>query len=108
MKSVTARMRIFSVSGAPTVAMSATATQAEVDDMVKNLGIREKPVVLRSSPIQPHIKFSVIKRPSNSCGMDGRVDKLGNLQPGLADYLNRIYLLEFFRKDIKNVPPSHP
>ena len=107
MKTITARMRIFSVSGAPTVAMSATATEAEVDAMVKNLGIREKPVVLRASPIQEHIKFHVVQRPSNSSGIDGRVDKFGNFQPGLVALLDRIYLSEFFREDFKNIPLHH-
>ena len=101
MKSVIGRMRIFSMPGAPTIAMSATATDTEVEAMVKNLGLREKPVVLRASPIQDHIKFSVVRRPSNSCGIDGRVDKLGNFQPGLVELLDRIYLSEFFREGFK-------
>ena len=101
MKSVTARIRIFSVPGAPAVAMTATATVREVEAMVKNLGLREKPVVLRASPIQDHIKFSVVRRPSNSCGIDGRLDKFGIHQPGLVALLDRIYLSEFFREDFK-------
>ena len=40
-------MRIFAEAEAPTVAMSATATAKEVEDMVKNLGLRKKPVILR-------------------------------------------------------------
>ena len=102
MKTITARMRIFSVGGAPTVAMSATATEVEVEAMVKNLGIRQKPVVLRASPVQEHIKFAVVERPSNSCGIDGRVDKFGNYQPGLIALLDRIYLSKFFGEDFKN------
>ena len=101
MKSVTARTRIFSVPGAPVCAMSATATEEEVGAMVKNLGLREQPVVLRASPVQEHFKFCVVKRPSNSCGIDGRLDKFGDLQPGLAATIDRLYLSEFFREDIK-------
>ena len=99
MKSVTARMRIFSVDGAPACAMTATATSQEVDAIVKNLGLREQPVVLRASPIQEHIKFCVVKRPSNSCGVDGRLDKFGKIQPGLVSILDRIILAEFIRED---------
>ena len=49
MQKITARMRIFAEAEAPTVAMSATATATEVEDMVKNLGLRKKPVVLREA-----------------------------------------------------------
>ena len=101
MQSVTARIRIFSVESAPTIAMTATASETEVNAMVKNLGLREDPVVLRASPIQDHIKFSVVKRPSNSCGVDGQIDRFGNFQPGLAACLDQIYLLQFVREEIK-------
>ena len=88
-------MRIFSQPDSPAIAKSATATEQEVASMAKSLGKREKPVVLRASPIQDHIKLAVVKRPSNSSGIDGgRVDKKGNVQPGLADLFNRIYLFE--------------
>ena len=104
MKGVTARLRIFSVPSAPAIAMTATATATEVEAIVKNLGLREKPVVLRASPIQDHIKFCVVKRPSNSCGIDGVVDRFGKPKPGLVALLDRIYLSEFIREDFKYFP----
>ena len=52
MQRITARMRIFAEAEAPTVAMSATATAKEVEDMVKNLGLRKKPVILREACIK--------------------------------------------------------
>ena len=52
MQKITARMRIFAEAGAPTVAMSATATAKEVEDMVKNLGLRKNPVVLREASMK--------------------------------------------------------
>ena len=99
MKTVTARIRIFSNHGAPTLAMSATVTDKEVQSIVKNLGLRENPVILRASPVQDHMKFHVVRRPSNLCGIEGRLDKYGKLQPGLISLLKRIYLDNF----IKNI-----
>ena len=55
MQKIAGRMRIFAEPGAPTVAMSATATAKEVEDMVNNLGLRKKPVVLRDASILKEI-----------------------------------------------------
>ena len=104
MQKVTARMRIFAVAGAPTVAMSATATVEEVEAMVRNLGLRSKPVVLRASPIQEHYKFCLVRRPPNYFGMDGEVDKNGNEKPGLIALLDRLYLRKFIENTLKNIP----
>ena len=81
MKSVMARLRIFSQPGAPVVAMSATVTEEEVTSMVKNLGLREKPVILRASPVQDHHKYVVIKRPPNIQGCPFRFPYGGGLVP---------------------------
>ena len=62
MQRITARMRIFAEAGAPTLAMSATATAKEVDDMVKNLGLRNKPVVLREASIKKWKSFVGLRR----------------------------------------------
>ena len=51
MISVMASLRIFSQPGAPILAMSATVTDREVSAMIVNLGLREKPVILRASPV---------------------------------------------------------
>ena len=104
MQSVTAGMRIFSAPDAPTVAMSATATEQEVEAIIKNLGIRTKPKILRASPIQDHIRYELVRRPSNFCGMDGEVDKKGNFQAGLIALLDRIYLSKFVENTLQNIP----
>ena len=104
MKTVTARMRIFAEPGSPTVAMSATATVQEVESIVKNLGLRVKPVVLRASPIQEHFKFVTVRRPPNNCAMDGEVDAAGNEKPGLIALLERIYLGRFIKNSLKQIP----
>ena len=57
MKTLAGRMRIFAEPGSPTVAMTATATTLEISSMIKNLGLRTKPVILRASPVQSHIKL---------------------------------------------------
>ena len=104
MQTVTARIRIFSNHGAPTLAMSATVTDKEVRDIVKNLGLRETPVILRASPVQDHMKFHLVRRPSNLCGVDGRLDKSGKYQPGLISLLKRLYLDNFI-ENIRNGRP---
>ena len=95
MKTVTGRIRIFSNPGAPVVAMSATATDKEVQAIVTNLGLRSAPVILRASPVQDHMKFQTIRRPSNICGSEGRIDKNDKLQPGLIAILRLLYLDKF-------------
>ena len=45
MEEQTARLRAFSRKGAPTAALSATATKSDLDQMVKILGLRGDPVV---------------------------------------------------------------
>ena len=90
MKTMTARLRVFSLPGAPIIAMSATATEAEVSAMIQNLGLRSKPVILRASPVQPHHKFVTVKRPPNNCDPEGRLDKFGKEKPGLLQLLERI------------------
>ena len=104
MKTVTARMRIFSVPGAPALAMTATATESEVNSMIKNLGLRDKPVILRASPIQDHIKFSVVKRPPNNHGMDSELDSNGVLKAGLLPVLDTLYLKRFVENTLQGIP----
>ena len=84
--------------------MSATATAFEVENIVKNMGMREKPVVLRGTPILPHIKYELVRRPANYWGMDGDMDKSGKEKPGLIELLNRIYLDKFVENTLKNLP----
>ena len=104
MKNVMARLRIFSQPGAPVIAMSATATESEVKSMIRNLNLREQPVVLRASPIQDHHKYVVVKRPSNNCGLEGRTDRLGRDKPGLKDLVNLLFLKTYIEKTRLKLP----
>ena len=104
MKTVTARLRVFSLPGAPIVAMSATATEPEISGMISNLGLREKPVVLRASPVQAHHKFVTVRRPPNNCDLEGRIDSLGREKPGLIQVLNRIFLRKYIEDMRQKLP----
>ena len=95
MKTLSGMIRIFSVKGAPTLAMTATATEADVAEMKVCLGLRENVTVLRASPVQKHMKFVTLRRPANGCGFDGIVNGSGKFCPGLSQILNTIYLKEF-------------
>ena len=80
--------------------MTATATDEEIKQVVDALGLRNQPVILTSSPIQSHIKFSVIRRPSNNLALDGIVSSNGVKKPGLMDLLFRVYLRKEFIKGV--------
>ena len=75
--------------------MTATATEQEIKDVIVALGLREPPIILKSSPIQPHIKYSIVKRPSNNFGLNGVVNESGKRSPGLMDLLLRVYLRQY-------------
>ena len=92
-------LRIYGVKNCPTIAMTATATNADIKEVVAALGLRTPPVLLASSPVMSHIKFSVVRRPSNYYGVDGYVTKDGSTHPGLMDLLSRVYL-QFYLKDL--------
>ena len=97
MMKVIGRLRIFRASGAPSVAMSATATSEEVSAIISNMGFRTVPVLLQASPTQENIKLVTVKRPPNNNGPDGCVNKNGVKFPGFLALLERIYLLEFIK-----------
>ena len=106
MKTLAGRMRIFAEPGSPTVAMTATATSKEISSMISNLGFRTEPVILKASPVQNHIKFVTLSRPSNNCGSFGRVDKDGNEHRGLIHLLRRVYLDIFIDNTRLGLPSS--
>ena len=93
-------LRLYGVANCPSISMTATATNSEVRDVVKALGLRTPPVILTASPVQSHIKFSIIRRPSNNFGLEGTVKKNGVRNPGLLDLLERVYLRQFV-EDLK-------
>ena len=100
MKSSTG-LRVYGVKGCPSIAMTATASNDEVKEVISALGLRTPPVILTSSPIQAHIKFSVLRRPASNHGIDGSTTKDGVWSPGLMDLLMRIYLRSYI-EDLEN------
>ena len=86
--------------------MTATSTQAEIGQVVEALGLRSPPIILTASPVQAHIKFSVIRRPSNNYGLDGIITKEGIRKPGLMDLLSRVYLNQYIEDLRNNVVPK--
>ena len=98
MSKIISRLRIYRSSGAPTIAMTATASEKEIRATINNLGFRTDPVILTSSPIQSNLKFVTLRRPSNVAGADGYEDEDGLLHPGYLTLLKRIYLSEFIRR----------
>ena len=99
-------LRLYGVQNCPSIAMTATATMKEIQEVVKALGLRVKPVLLTSSPVQSHIKFSMIRRPSNNYGLEGTVNKNGEKQPGLLDLLNRVFLSQYVQDVMSGVAPK--
>ena len=98
-------LRLYGVKNCPTVAMTATATQSEIKEVVAALGLRTPPVVLTSSPVQAHIKFSVVRRPSNNFGLDGTTTVKGEKQPGMMDLLMRVYLQKYLNDLANKIEP---
>ena len=90
-------LRVFARKNASVIAMTATAEQKDIRSLVDMLGLRTKPVVIAANPVQEYQKFSVLQRPSNCYGLLGKLDKKGNLKPGLWQLLERLYLGQFLR-----------
>jgi superfamily II DNA/RNA helicase len=80
---------------------------ASAKEIVKFMGLREKPVLIATNPVQSHIKLSVVRRPSNAFGLAGKEGVDGVLKPGLWSILNEIYFREFFRDRAEGREPKH-
>ena len=101
MMRISTGLRLYGIQNCPSIAMTATATNDEIKDVVKALGLRVPPVVLVASPIQAHMKFDMIRRPSNNFGLEGTVTRSGVKNPGLLDLLKRVFLHPYL-EDLKN------
>ena len=95
MMRLSAGLRLYGIQNCPTLCMTATATDDEINEVTRALGLRSDPEVLTASPVQAHIKFSVIRRPSNNYGLEGTVDKKGVKKPGMLDLLDRVFLRQY-------------
>ena len=99
-------LRLYGVQNCSTIAMTATATKAEIEEVVKALGHRVRPVIITSSPVMRHIKFSMIRRPSNNYGLQGTVNKNEVKNPGLLDLLDRVFLRQYVQDVMSGVAPK--
>ena len=99
-------LRLYGVKNCPSVCMTATSTGKEIDEVVKALGLRTPPVILTSSPILNHLKFSIIRRPSNNFGLEGTVTSKGLRNEGLLDLVDRVYLRQFVEDLEAGVEPK--
>ena len=97
MEEQTGRLRVFLRKGAPTGALSATATQEDVSMTIQTLGLKSEPVLLAENPLQSHFKFVMMQRQSDNYGFDGYMDQNSKFHPGLLDQLKLIYIDEYVR-----------
>ena len=64
MKTGPGQLRSKTVKGAPFLAMSATATVEEVDELKTNSGLRScNTVVLRADPVESQFNYVRVERP---------------------------------------------
>ena len=107
MKTLCGLLQIFAVEGAPTLCMTATATDQDVKEIKECHGLKDDEIVLlRASPVEDHVKFQTVRRPPNGVGFDGDFSASGSFRPGLCHLLCRLYLDRFI-SDIRNcVPPK--
>ena len=95
MKTVPGQLRARALKGAPLLAMSATSTKSEIEELKVNLGLRDiNTVVLQANPIQSHYNYVKLKRPPNIYGSSG-LDGEEEAKPGLIQLLNRLVLDEY-------------
>ena len=76
--------------------MTATMRSADMARVARSMDMSENPVLIHASPVHDHVKYSIIPRPSNAFGFDGK-DNLTGMKPGLLQLLERIYLNDYFR-----------
>jgi len=94
MRNVPSCLQIHKNKGAPSVVMSATATEAEVMSMKRDFGLRD-PVILKENPVQSHYNFQIVERPPSLYQTSGKFDSSGEFHPGVEALLNILYLNRF-------------
>ena len=107
MQEQTARLRAFLKKGAPTAALSATATKLDVELTIQTLGMRGKPAILAENPIQSQHKFVKIARASDNYGFEGYLDQKSIFHPGLLSQLRVLVIDEYVRCILKGEEPKH-
>ena len=105
MKTVPGQLRGKTLRGAPCLAMSATATLQEIEELKVNLGLRPgNTVILRSDPVQTQFNYVKVQRPPNIYGSFGSESMDGTVKPGLVHLMNRL----FFDKYVEQVKNGEP
>ena len=105
MKTVPGTLRAKAVKGAPVLAMSATATLTEIEELKTNLGLRPtNTVVLRADPVQTQFNFIKVERPPNIYGTFGTESEDGIIKHGLIHTMNRLIFDLYVDKVTKGDP----
>ena len=64
--------QVYLVKGSPLAALTATATQEEVNTVIQCFGTRKKPpIMILEGPVMSHHKICVVKRPSSQTPLLG-------------------------------------
>ena len=99
MKTVPGQLRGKAIRSSPCLAMSATATNSEIEEIQEDLGLRaSNTVVLRSDPVQTQFNYIRVQRPPNIYGSFGSENSAGEMQPGLIDTVITLYLNKYVEK----------
>ena len=96
------RLRAFGREGAPILIMSATATKKEISTIMKSLSLRTEPLLLATNPVMEHIKFTVVVKPPQAYGFNGR----GEGKPGLKELLWRIFFQQWMADRKAGIAPK--
>ena len=96
MASTCCSLRAFAPATSPLCLVTATMRSADMARVARSMDMSENPVLIHASPVHDHVKYSIIPRPSNAFGFDGK-DNLTGMKPGLLQLLERIYLNDYFR-----------
>ena len=93
MKTVPGHLRGKGVRKSPTLAMSATATNEEIEELKEDLGLRaSNTVILKADPVQSQFNYMRVQRPGNIHGSYGSENTAGEVQPGLIHTMNNLFL----------------
>ena len=99
MKTVPGHLRGKGVKKSPTLAMSATATDQEIEELKVDLGLRpNNTVILKADPIQNQFNYIRVQRPGNIQGCYGSENSAGEIQPGLIHTMNELFLDIYVQK----------
>ena len=101
MKTVPGVLRGKGVKKSPMLAMSATATDRDIDELKEDLGLRDaNTVMLKADPVQSQFLYMRVQRPPNVHGSYGCENAAGESQPGLIHTMNDLHLDSYVEKTL--------